>query len=79
MDVLKETVLLFVSLQICSPVLVVVQRDVGHLVTLDPLQEVGHSLLFVTVFVVRTAQLHLLFEREREREREMEVSDWNIK
>lgn len=48
-----------------SPVLVVVQRDVGHLVTIDPLQEVGHRLLFVTVDVVRTAQLHLLL-RERE-------------
>ncbi len=43
-----------------SPVLVVIQRDVGLLVTIDPLQEVGHSFLFVTVDVVRTAQLHLL-------------------
>lgn len=46
---------------VLSPVLVVIQWDVGQLVTLDPLQEVSHGLLFVTVGVVRTAQLHLLF------------------
>lgn len=44
-----------------SPVLGVIEGDVGHRITFDPLQEVGHGLLFVTAGVVRAAQLHLLF------------------
>lgn len=46
---------------VMSPVLVVIQGDVGHLVTLDPLQEVRHGFLFVAACVVGTAQLHLLW------------------
>ena len=48
-----------------GPVLVVVQGQIGQLVTFDPLEEVGHSFLFVTVCVVWTAQLHLLFEKRQ--------------
>lgn len=40
----------------------VVQRHVGHLVTVNPLQEVGHGLLLVTADVVGAAELHLLTE-----------------
>lgn len=48
------------TLRMMSPVLVVLQRHVGEFITFDPLQEVGHRLLFVTVSVVGAAQLHLL-------------------
>lgn len=54
------------TLTLRSPVLIVVQRDVGHLVTLDPLQEVVHGFLFVTADVVGTAELHLLTEEHRQ-------------
>ena len=48
-----------------SPVFVVVQGDVGDLVALDPLQEVGHRLLLVTVNVIWAAEFHLLWKYQR--------------
>lgn len=50
---------------VTSPVLAVVQGDVGHLVTLDPLQEVRHGFFFVAACVVGTTQLHLLWMASR--------------
>lgn len=47
-------------LQVLLPVLAVVQWNIVQLVTVDPLQEVSHGLLFVTVHIIRTAQLYLL-------------------
>lgn len=52
----------FTPVLVVSPVLGVVQGDVGHLVAFDPLQEVRHGFLLVTACIVRTAQLHLLWD-----------------
>ena len=53
---------------VSSPVLNLVQRLVGRLVTFDPLHEILDCLLCVAVNVVWASQLHLLQERKhRER------------
>lgn len=53
---------------VSSPVQSLVQSLVGWLVTLDSLHEVFNGLLCVAVYVVRTAQLHLLQGEETQGE-----------